>query len=66
MPREDLLPSTKIATASIAGSLTVLVVWVASLFGLEVPTVPATALTVLFTAGAGYLVPESSGKHSER
>lgn len=46
---------TKVAAAGAAGSVTVILVWVASLLGLDVPDAVAAALTVLITVGTAYL-----------
>jgi hypothetical protein len=43
-------------TASgVAGAVTVILVWLADLAGLDVPTAVAAAVTLLITFGAGYL-----------
>jgi hypothetical protein len=44
----------KIKAVGAAGSATVVVVYIASLFGLEVPTEAAQAFTVLIGLVAGY------------
>lgn len=51
-------PSTKVVSGAAAGAVVVVVVWVCSLFGLEVPGDVASALTVLVGFGAGYVVPD--------
>lgn len=51
------LPTTKVAAAGAAGSLTVLLVWVAGLLGLDVPAEAASAFTVLVGTTAAYLKP---------
>lgn len=48
-------PEPKVLAGTAAGALAVLVVWVAGLFGLDVPAEAAAALTVLLGAGAAYL-----------
>jgi hypothetical protein len=45
----------KVAAGGIAGSVTILLVWIAGLFGLDVPAEVASAFTVIVGAGAGYL-----------
>lgn len=47
----------KVESAAWAGAVTVLLVWVAGLVGVEVPAEVASAVTVLVAAGAGYLAP---------
>jgi hypothetical protein len=49
------MPQAKVAAAGIAGAVTVLVVWIASIFGLEVPPEAASAFTTIIAFGAGYL-----------
>lgn len=58
----DLKPSPKVAAAGAAGSAAIVIVWIASLFGLDVPEPVATAIGVLIAVGAGYL--KSDGKHA--
>ena len=51
----SLKPQPKVAATTVAGAATVLLVWIVGLFGLDVPSLVAAALTVLLSAGAGYL-----------
>lgn len=44
----------KVAAGGIAGAASIVVVYVASLFGLDVPDYVAQAVTVLFAGLAGY------------
>lgn len=48
-------PTEKVAAAGIAGSLTVLLVWLAGQAGIEVPPEVASAVTTLVAFVAGYL-----------
>lgn len=48
-------PEPKVLAATAAGALTVVLVWVAGLFGLGVPPEVASAVTVLLTAGTAYI-----------
>jgi hypothetical protein len=48
-------PTPKVIAGAAAGAATVLLVWVARLFGLDVPPEVASAVTVLLAAGAAYL-----------
>lgn len=50
----------KIQSAGAAGACTVVLVWVASLFGLDVPPEVASAVTTLLAVAAGWLTPRSS------
>lgn len=54
----------KIAASGIAGALTVVIVYVLSLVGVNVPTEVAAALTVIIAFAAGYL--RSQGDWSPR
>ena len=51
----DLAPTPKVAAAGVAGSVTILIVYVAGLLGLDIPPVVASALTTIIGTGAGYL-----------
>lgn len=50
-----LTPTPKVAVGGITGALVVILVWVASLFGLDVPTEIAAALVVVLSFIASYL-----------
>jgi hypothetical protein len=50
-----MAPRPKVAAAGAAGAVTVILVWVAGLFGLEVPSEVASAFTALIAFAAGYL-----------
>lgn len=52
-------PTQKVAAGSIAGAVTVIVVWAVGLAGLAVPAYVAAAVTLLLTAAAAYIMPES-------
>jgi hypothetical protein len=49
------VPTAKVTAGAAAGAATILLVWIAGLLGLGVPPEAAAAVTVLLTAGAGYL-----------
>lgn len=49
-------PTTKVAAGSMAGAITVLVVWVLGLLHVPVPPEVASALTVLFSFITSYSV----------
>lgn len=51
----DLAPTPKVIAGVGAGAATVLLVWLAGLFGVEVPPEVASSVTVLLAAGAAYL-----------
>ena len=50
----------KIASAGAAGALTVVLVWVLSLFGVEIPSEVAAAVTIIIAFAAGYIRPSGS------
>lgn len=50
-----LAPAPKVVAGTAAGALTVILVWVAGLLGLDVPAEVAAAVTVLLSTGAAYL-----------
>lgn len=51
-------PTSKVVAGSVAGAVTVIVVWAASLAGLDVPAFVAAAFTTLVSFGASYLTRE--------
>jgi hypothetical protein len=56
----DNTPTPKVTAAGAAGSVTVLLVFIAGQFGLEVPPEAAAAATTLLAFGAGYLTKEKA------
>ena len=56
MENTDLTPVPKMQAVAIAGALTALIAWIASVtLGLELPVPVVAALTTLITFGAGYI-----------
>ena len=49
------MPTNKVFAGGAAGAVSIIVVYVASLFGLEVPNEVAQSLTVLVSFAAGYI-----------
>ena len=49
------MPQAKVVAGGAAGAATVVLVYVASLFGIDVPESVGYSLTVLFSFGAAYL-----------
>lgn len=47
-------PTAKVISGGVAGALTTVAVWGASLVGLDVPGYVAAAVTVIITAAAAY------------
>ena len=50
--------SPKVTAATIAAALVTILVWIASLAGIDVPAEAQGAVTVLLVAVIGYLVPD--------
>ncbi|CAB4171690.1 hypothetical protein UFOVP929_13 [uncultured Caudovirales phage] len=50
----------KIASAGIAGALTVVLVWIVGVLGIDVPAEVASAVTVIIAFAAGYMRPSGS------
>lgn len=48
-------PTRKITATGLGGALSIIAVWVAGLFGLDMPVEVAAAVTVVLSTGAGYL-----------
>ncbi len=51
--------TTKVATGALAGAVSVIVVWLITKFGVEVPPEIASAFTTVISALAGYFAPRS-------
>ena len=47
-------PTPKMAAAGITGAVAIVLVWLAGLFGLEVPPEVAAAVAAILAFGAGY------------
>lgn len=54
-----VLPTSKVAAGGAAGSLSIVLVWLAGMAGLDITPEVAAAFTVLLSTGAAYL---KSGK----
>lgn len=50
-------PVPKVAAGGAAGAAAVLVVWVLSLFGVDMPAAAAAALATILAFAAGYFAP---------
>ncbi|MFJ3393994.1 hypothetical protein [Leifsonia aquatica] len=58
-------PTAKVVAGGAAGAVVTIGVWIASLFGLEVPAEVVGAAVVLVTFATAYAVPDrSAGRHS--
>ena len=53
--KEREMPQGKVVAGGAAGALSVLIIYVAGLFKLEVPAEAASALTVLISSAAAYI-----------
>ncbi len=54
-----MTPTTKVTVGALAGAVTIILVWAVSLAGLDIPAGVASAITVLVTFAASYLVTET-------
>ncbi len=48
-------PTAKVAATGIAGSVAIVLIWVAGQFGIDMPAEVAAALTAIIAFGAGYM-----------
>lgn len=53
-----MAPKPKVLAGGAAGAFTIIVVWVAGMFGIDVPAEVASAFTVLVSFAAGYIKSE--------
>ena len=53
-----MTPTTKVTAGALAGAFTVILVWAVTFTGIEIPAAVASAITVLFTFAASWLVTE--------
>lgn len=51
--------SSKVAAGGLAGALSIILVWLASLFGLVIPDFVGQAFTVVISVLVGFLTPET-------
>lgn len=52
-------PTAKVGAVGIGGALSIVLIYVASQFGLELPAEVSSALTLIVSFASGYLVKES-------
>jgi hypothetical protein len=45
----------KVAAAGVAGAISIVIVWVANLFGIDVPAEVAAAFTTILATAAGFI-----------
>jgi len=57
---QEAKPKPKVAAGTLAGALTVMAVWIASLFGAEIPGFVAAAMVTILGFIVAWFVPESS------
>lgn len=53
-----MTPKPKVVAGGAAGAFTIVLVWIAGYFGIDVPPEVASAVTVLVSFAAGYLKSE--------
>lgn len=56
-PGTNWEPQPKVAAGGIGGAAAIVVVWLASTVGIDMPETVATALGALITTGAAYFTP---------
>lgn len=52
-------PTPKVQAAGAAGAVTVILVWIVGLLGVDIPPEVASAFTTLIAAAAGWLTPQN-------
>lgn len=58
--RDSLMPTRKVGSSAIAGSLTILIVWALKDYAhIEFPSEASAAFGVIITALTGYFVPDA-------
>lgn len=62
----SLTPTSKVAAAGTSGAAAVVLVWLAGVFGLEMPAEVAAGFAVLLATAAGYLKTERAGRTKGR
>lgn len=58
-PEPTARPEAKVVAATVSGAAVTLIIFIASLFGLEVPAEVAAAAVTVVAAVAGYLAPHT-------
>lgn len=58
----NLAPTSKVTAAGTSGAAAVVLVWLAGVFGLDMPAEVAAGFAVLLATAAGYIKTERSGK----
>ena len=61
----NLTPTPKVASAGIGGALTIVLIWVLGLFGVDMPAEVAAAVTTAVSFGFGYLKSDVSSPVGE-
>ncbi len=56
---EDNKPTPKIGAATLAGALSIILIYIVGLFGVDIPGGVGAAIATVFTAAAGYFMPEA-------
>lgn len=51
------MPEKKVTTATLAGAIVTILIWILGLAGVHMPAEVAAAITTILTALAGYLTP---------
>lgn len=64
-PKRRVSPGRKVAAGGAAGATGTVAVWIASLYGMQLPEPVVAAITLALTAGMSYLVPNPTAQHPE-
>lgn len=56
----SLVPVPKVIASTVAGAVTVILVWILGELGVDVPAEVGSSITVVFSAIAGYFAPRST------
>jgi hypothetical protein len=60
MTPDSPLPTRKVGSGALAGAVSVILVWILSLFGVDMPAEVASAITLVLMFATSYFVPENS------
>ncbi|GAA2812725.1 peptidoglycan recognition protein family protein [Saccharopolyspora taberi] len=64
-PKPSRKPGRTVAAGGAAGAAGTVAVWIASLYGVQMPEPVAAAIALVLTAGMSYLVPSPAPQHRE-
>lgn len=59
---ESAVPVRKVTAGGVGAAATTIIIWIISLFGVQVPLIVAGALITIISFGVAYLVPAAPGE----